>query len=270
MALYYLYRISDKGNTAGKLPHATKLHCFKNFIEHFGMQNLLVFADNCLNETLKGMKDLGAEVTVLDNLGNAGSFQYILDYAINNLKEDDQVYLIEDDYLHLPNSRQILLEGLQIADYVTLYDHSDKYVSFKVDGNNHYIEDNGEETKVLLTPSSHWKVTNSTTMTFAAKVKTLKEDYAVWSFFKTQDYLAFQKLAGYPLKLEKDIKVIKNKIRYLPLKGFKKFKESIRVARRHFNYKYHPNKRKLIVCIPGKSTHVQIDHLSPLTNWDQV
>ena len=41
-------------------------------------------------------------------------------------------------------------------------------------GGNPYCVGGAEDTRVYLTDSCHWKITNSTTMTFAAKVSTLK------------------------------------------------------------------------------------------------
>ena len=48
----------------------------------------------------------------------------------------------------------------------------DKYIN----GINPYITENSEVTRVYLSKYCHWKLTNSTTMTFAAKVRTLKDD----------------------------------------------------------------------------------------------
>ena len=55
-----------------------------------------------------------------------------------------------------------------------MYDHPDKYID-PTYGGNPYCEGGAEDTRVHLTDSCHWKVTNSTTMTFAAKVSTLKK-----------------------------------------------------------------------------------------------
>jgi hypothetical protein len=97
--------------------------------------------------------------------------------------DDEVVYFLEDDYLHLDGSRTALLEAIDRADYVTLYDAPDKYVPARM-GGNPYIEDDGADpTRVILTKSRHWRLTNSTTMTFATRVKTLREDNDVWKQF---------------------------------------------------------------------------------------
>ena len=72
----------------------------------------------------------------------------------------------------------LIEEGLQHADYVTLYDHPDKYEGFTY--KNPEIQCIGEQTVVFLTKHSHWKYTNSTTGTFAFKKQTLIEDYDIW------------------------------------------------------------------------------------------
>jgi len=105
------------------------------------------------------------------NAGNSGSFIKALEIA-NSYKDDDIVYFVEDDYLHKPKSKDIILEGLEIATFVTLYDHPDKYL---LDSPNPIVRSIGAETsKVYLTNSTHWKTTNSTTMTFAARISDIK------------------------------------------------------------------------------------------------
>ena len=97
--------------------------------------------------------------------------------------------MVEDDYLHRAESVSLLQEGIKRADYVTLYDHPDKYT-------RHY--DGGEFSKVIKTASSHWRYTTSTCMTFASKVKTLKQDMDVWKEFTSgdhpYDHFVFKKL----------------------------------------------------------------------------
>jgi hypothetical protein len=100
------------------------------------------------------------------------------------------VYFCEDDYLHLQKSPVLLKEGSKRADYVTLYDHPDKYTHFY---------DGGELSKVIKTPSSHWRYTASTCMTFGTKAGILKEDMEIWKEFTDgdhpHDHFIFKKLS---------------------------------------------------------------------------
>lgn len=96
------------------------------------------------------------------------SFIETIKYALSQNYEDDTIiYFLEDDYVHKPNWDKILIDGFELpVDYVTLYDHEDKYQPMYKDF----------MTKVLHTKLSHWMPTPSTTNTFAVKFKTLKED----------------------------------------------------------------------------------------------
>jgi glycosyltransferase involved in cell wall biosynthesis len=199
-----IYRISSNSNKRDRI--ATKEECLQNFLLTWfkdGVSDeIIILEDNCDTET-RAMITL---LTVTDphvHLGrtfirrevSAGtseeSFRAALNAAIDASPDDTPVYLVEDDYLHLPNSRRVLLEGLALADYVTLYDAPDKY-------------GNGREAfcRVLLTPSSHWKGVISTTGTFASTVGALKRDLDIWQYFTdgkhgtAWDHAAFSCLIG--------------------------------------------------------------------------
>ena len=58
----------------------------------------------------------------------AGSFKFALDLALEK-PSDTIAYFLEDDYLHVQSALAALREGITIADYVSLYDHPDKYVN---------------------------------------------------------------------------------------------------------------------------------------------
>ena len=220
-----IYRISDNNGGNTKIPTIKKKDCLLNFIEVFGLDNLLIIADNVTQETLKFIKGFTQNIKIT-NLGNSQSFMAAVDEALKTA-DDNIVYLIEDDYLHFRGSDKILIEGLDKADYVTLYDHADKYMK---DGPNPYVENGGEDTKVILTSSTHWKYTNSTTMTFASRVSTLREDYDIINYF------------------------CKGKI---PL-DFQMFRAFV-----------NSRKRTVLSPIPGMSTHCD-GNLSPLINWEEI
>lgn len=163
------YRISDDSYVKNKLPGATKKVCFDNFLNVFQGYEIEIIADNCNLETLKWLSITGFKI-LKTNLGNAGSLRYCFNEIIK-LPVDEIFYISEDDYLHLPKACYLIEEGIKHADYLTLYDHPDKYTKFY---------EFGEISKVFKTKSSHWRYTTSTCMTFAAKVKTLKEDFKIW------------------------------------------------------------------------------------------
>lgn len=173
MIIYY--RISSNSYTKPRMPGADKSVCLKNFLDVFKDDKIFIVKDNCDENTelevakiLLDYPEVNVEIT---QLGNSGSFKYVLSKAIKN-DPKEIVYFVEDDYLHEASARNALLEGLYIGDYATVYDHPDKYCS-----DYHY----GEKTKILRSQNHHWKFSISTTMTFATRVKTLQEDVNIWT-----------------------------------------------------------------------------------------
>lgn len=163
-----LYRISNNSNIRERL--CSKEESLSNFISVFKCR-IIVIADNCNDDLIQYIKSLNLELIEINVKSNGKSFIYCLNLALK-FDLDEVILFQEDDYLYHVQSEKIIGEGIQIADYVTLYDHPDKYHNLA----NPLINDSGEQTKVFLTNSCHWKKTNSTTMTFAAKVKTLIQD----------------------------------------------------------------------------------------------
>ncbi len=192
--LNIIYRICDHRNGGTKIPQITKRQCFLNFIEVFGTDNLTIVADHTRRETVDFLSQYSRNIEQT-SLGNSGSFLHALDIALG-MDDQESIYLIEDDYLHHPGGPRFLTEGLERADYVTLYDHADKYMTRSP---NPLVTAGGENTKVILTRSTHWKFTNSTTMTLAAKVETLRADQQLFREHCGRsiplDYFIFRKLA---------------------------------------------------------------------------
>lgn len=178
------YRISDKGYPKPKMIGIDNRICFKNFLDAFSGANIKIIADNCNDETIEmfshycgGFSSARRFELEETNLGNAGSLRHALTEA-ETLPDDTCVYFVEDDYLHAYRSKgvhtsllDIIHEGLEIANYVTLFDHPDKYSN---------LYNFGEDTRVFRTKSTHWKQTASTCMTFATTVETLKDDFHIW------------------------------------------------------------------------------------------
>lgn len=223
------YRISDASSKKERFPHATKQHCLDNFLQHFHKDEVVIYADNVCDDTYKWIVQVGCETHRSLGGSSSGGFRVVFDEALK-LPDEEIVYFVEDDYLHLLGSRKVLLEGLEKVDYVSLYDHRDKYIPYFMGGNNYIDAIGSEVTHVFMTHSSHWKFTNSTTMTFASRVHVLKEDELIWRWCTTGEF---------PYDCA----------------GFLKLREKGRI---------------LATPIPGYSTHCEPAWASPLVDWTKV
>lgn len=224
-----IYRISDTGYQKEKPEYITNQDCFLNALRTFNKASWWVIADNVGEET---KAFLHRELKTIEHVSvghGAGTFNIALDFALNTPNPNEIVYFLENDYVHRYEADRILEDGFDLGfDYVTLYDHPDKYLT-PAEGGNPFCIGGSEETRVYLGEHCHWKLTNSTTMTFAAKVKTLKEDQAILRKWTSETHPH----------------------------DFQMFMELRQIGKR------------LASPIPGYATHGETKWLSPLTNWKQ-
>ena len=105
------------------------------------------------------------------------------------MPEDDLIYILENDYLHQPGwvGKVFELSNSNIAfDYVSLYDHGDKY----------FLEMYKDLTaKLFHTASHHWRTTPSTCASFVMSKKVLTGEYET-HIAGIPDYFLFNKLIG--------------------------------------------------------------------------
>jgi FkbM family methyltransferase len=176
--VHVLYRTSDAGYNKVKPNYVNNASCLKNAIKMFPTNkfNWHIIADNTSESTNKDILNI-AQNTSIDyaSVGHgAGTFNLALDYALT-LDDNDIVYFLENDYIHRKGSYQALIAAMDHLQpsFLSLYDHPDKYLD-PSRGGNKYCEGGAEDTRVYLAGNVHWKITNSTTMTFATTVATLK------------------------------------------------------------------------------------------------
>jgi hypothetical protein len=156
----------------------SKKDCYDNLNKVFLNHELYVLGDNLSEEFSLYIKSTNP--TYFENKVR-GRQRWMLDkleFCINHFDENDTLYLVEDDYLHNFGAAILIDEGLNHSEYVTLYDHPDKYGQHP--HKNPEIQGLGESTILFRTDHSHWKYTNSTTATFACKKRILVEDSDVW------------------------------------------------------------------------------------------
>lgn len=243
--LVCFYRISDNAQNAPSGEAVSKVRpawfnkraCFSNFVSNFGVDKLFVVADSCSDTTLSYLRRYVPNSRVICTSYKSGAYSFLHAARLASMYPDEtKILLCEDDYVWLPDSKECIIQGLDIADYVTPYDASDKYVNAGTIGangcvGNPLIQDRSETTRVFLTETCHWKETNSTTMTWAATAKTIKKDLNVYNAFCNQgfphDYAMF---------------------RHLITQGG----------------------RRLVSPIPSKATHCELAYLSPLIDWQNV
>jgi len=223
-----IYRISNAAHNKVKPDYIDNEKCLANAVNTFDCE-WTVIADNCSEDILTMIKKYQSNIKVVSVGHQAGTFNLALDEALK-YEDDEIIYFIENDYLHKPNSQKILEEGFSLeAPFVSLYDHPDKYLDPK-QGGNPYCDGSSEETRVYLTDSCHWKITNSTTMTFATKVSTLKRIEPILRRHTSGTYAN-----DFPMFLE-----------------------------------LREKEELLITPIPGYATHGEVAWLSPLTDWSKI
>jgi hypothetical protein len=227
--MHVIYRISDSGYPKEKPEYVNNANCYRSALFVFGKASWTVIADNVSEETKQLVEECSGDIKYVQVGHGAGTFNIALDIALG-LPDDEIVYFLENDYLHRYNADKVLESAFDLEfDYVTLYDHPDKYLN-PYEGGNPFCSNRSESTRVYLGKHCHWKLTNSTTMTFAAKVKTIKQDISVLRKWTS---------GSHP-------------------HDFQMFTELTQRGRR------------LASPLPGYATHGETRWLSPLTNWKET
>ena len=226
-----LYRISDGGNKRDKPYYINAKTIFSHFLKVFNSHDIYVIADNISDDTYVFLSSkLNSEKIIRTKLSNAGALMFAIEFAIQNFQDSDHVYLAEDDYAYTMNAAAIIEEGLSLAEYSSGYDHPDKYINYSEGGPNPHISNGGELTRVLISKSCHWKLTNSCCMTFATRVRILKED----------------------------LDIIRKHCQSSPPADYRMFQELI-----------NSRGRKLVSPLPSVSTHGENRWLAKFVDWEK-
>ena len=127
-------------------------------------------------------------VKIVEAGSNINSWRIALNQAVQAKITDSQfIYFLENDYLHTAHWLEKTIELVHSRiefDYLSLYDHNDKYI---------YPMYENLKSSLFVTQSHHWRTTPSSCGTFLVRRKTLIEDLALWHS-ETQDHHAFTEL----------------------------------------------------------------------------
>jgi hypothetical protein len=120
---------------------------------------------------------------------DAMSYVFAWNYAKSlNLNDNDLVYFAENDYAFIPGwpqKIQELVATYENLDYITLYDHVDKY--------NYQMYPN-LSTYLFITKTHHWRLVPSTTGNVIVTKKVLHEDFDVHTANPGSDKYRFEYL----------------------------------------------------------------------------
>ena len=169
----------------------------KSLLQSFNPQEIVIVCDNCSENQYQQFAS-NFPTVYRTKLGNTASFRLCIE--LTEIHGASNYYFVEDDHLHLPNQKEWLCAGLKEYDFVSLYDHPDKY-TFEI-----YKE---LKRKIIITSLGHFISAPSTVMTFACKATTLKETKHIFlderitgkQFIAPRDHLLFTVLGqqGYTL-----------------------------------------------------------------------
>jgi hypothetical protein len=124
-------------------------------------------------------KDINIELFKFLGGSDGRSFHKTLDYALEkNYSDNDLIYFLENDYLHvfdwIEKLHTLLMSAIPF-DYLSLYDHKDKYEYTERFHDSHA----GLTSKLYVTEDHHWRTTPSTCASFILSAKTLREDFLI-------------------------------------------------------------------------------------------
>ncbi|HVZ41189.1 MAG TPA: hypothetical protein VHI13_18055 [Candidatus Kapabacteria bacterium] len=234
--LYVLYRATGGDNPKNRPSYYSKMLCLKSFLRAFARvqhtASIVFFNDGPMPENRLAIERAWGEVVALAGIGNSPSYRVALSRALT-LPEDAIVYFAEDDYLYTEAALERMLlafEEIPRADYVTLFDHRDRYIRTD-DSRRGY-------SRVFIGAGMHWRTVESTCMTFGARVSRLKRD--AW----------IHRLGTAP-RTPRDRHIWR-----------------LTLGEKWFLFKFP--KRTLIAPIPSLATHMDPEGLGPNVDWERV
>lgn len=238
LRIYYRATASDK--TEDRPKYFSKLAALKNFIfclSRITEYEFTLVHDGDLQPEIQNLVSTIGVILKLRDVGNSGSFWRAFSLAIEH-DASDLIYFVEDDYLHTSDALKKLLEcneDLLDVDYMTLYDHPVRYAIEYSLGLDLPLR----KPSVYVSRSHHWRTVESTCMTFAASVKTLKEDLHIFE------------------KYVRTSTVPQDRALFRCLQGL-------------LGYEQDSTNRTLIGPIPSLATHCREPWLAPIVDWERI
>lgn len=139
--------------------------CFKSLYDSVVASNIkcdiTVIMDNAGQGNLEEyVRKFDVSVVPINHRSHIKSLMMAYD-MIDSIKDNEHIYLVEDDYLHTSDAIAILNEGINKFEMVTCYDHPDRY-----DVNVRCTDVTQGNEMIDISESTHWRTIEATTHTF--------------------------------------------------------------------------------------------------------
>ena len=283
MRLHVLYRSYGGENRKGRPPYYSKHVSLLSFLRSLenapGLDVSFINNGPIPADRLELMQATGARILQIDKPAMRPSYRFALNYAMkSDWADDDVVYLVEDDYLHLPEALAVLDKSVRALPEISY---------FLTYGSTWTHPLHSAEHLAVLKPrrwrpgvptevdGQTWRPAYAATSTYAVRVGALRQDYRIilqghlpyrHHYLDLEMGLAWQ---GYePYRWGNIAKEavglaeggVREKIRAVGGAPFK-------VA---FNLRSHrrtDRRRLLYAAVPNLATHVEQDWTSPGRDW---
>tara|TARA_R110000822_G_scaffold127456_7_gene263015 strand:+ start:2273 stop:2956 length:684 start_codon:yes stop_codon:yes gene_type:complete len=177
MKIHIFYRHFDISGTDGRRrPQWFDFEkCFKNLLNTIeGTQvNLNVIFDGHVEKNwIDKYKDKFTTHEIKAGGDQSSFFQTWEIVKNSNIEDNDLIYFLENDYLHLEgwvDKVVELFEKYDLLHYISTYDHNDKY----------FANYDDLVSKIFITDTHHWRTTPSTCGSFIINRKLFDLDYDI-------------------------------------------------------------------------------------------
>jgi len=179
-----------------RLPWFSKLNCLRSFLDSVAYSKDYITSVTFIHDGPEGdlLKAIPEDFKIIkvNACSNEGSLLATYE-AAKEIAGD--IYFVEDDYLHLPESIKLIALALPELGLLTGYDHEDRYVR---DDDLSY----GKELIVFDKASNHhWRTAESTTCTFAISESMRSKVEPIAKKFMLHDRKLFRKLYKKKIRL---------------------------------------------------------------------
>lgn len=260
---HIIYRSSPGENQKGRPSFYSKelaLSSFLSALEHAPAGDRIFVNDGALTDARADQMRTAGRVVQLPAVGNCRSYRACIGLVETaDWADDDLVYMVEDDYLHLPHSLTSLVNvasALRDVDYFTLYNHPDYYALAR--HRSYMMLRRGRS----VVDEVEWRSVRSTCLTYGARVGALRQDSWV-------HYLCSRPGAGPQDDAMWAIVTGAGPSLILPrLLNVGGRPDVLVVANRWARPSRRPRRRSLYVSRPSLATHLEAARLGLGTDWE--